>query len=273
MATWDDSESSEAESKLEVDHANIALMANIDDDDDSSDSELKSDEVFSELTRAELVDNLSKIQENYSQLRIKYKKLKSSLVSETEQMKAENSELKETNFKLKKHLEKAQKFPDSDIASSSKNILKEYDYSFQKFLSRSIYRSKMASMIYGVSGNNRKGIGYEKPKGKEPYHSKSVDDMIIKVTPLYSQLEYGHTHDIKYTSTTYSTNFHDKPKFKQNFRNSNRKGPKKIWVPKEKIIYVSDVLNSKVETPVMVPGLWMLTTHDGKKVYIPKPGT
>ena len=94
--------------------------------------------------------------------------------------------------------------------------------------------------------------------------------MFITYKPLHKKFSFGNTHDIKYTS--HSENFYANPKFKQNFRNSNQKGPKKIWVPKEKIIYVADVLNSSVETPVMVPGLWMLTTHDGKKVYIPKPG-
>lgn len=100
MATWDDSESSEVES--EDDHANIALMADIDDDADSSGSESESDEVFPELTRAELIESLSEMLDNYSQLRLKYKKLQSSLVSETEHLKAKNSELKENNLKLKK---------------------------------------------------------------------------------------------------------------------------------------------------------------------------
>ena len=95
--------------------------------------------------------------------------------------------------------------------------------------------------------------------------------MTITYKPLYKQFSYGHTHDIKYTS--HSKRFYVKPRFKQNLRNSNQKGPRKIWVPKEKIIYVADVLNSEVETPIMVPGLWMLTTYDGKKVYVPNPGT
>ena len=129
----------------------------------------------------------------------------------------------------------------------------------------------MASMIYGVSGNNRRGIGYENPKGKETYKPKHVDEMVITYKPLHKQFSFGRTHDIKYTS--YSKKFHAKPKFKQNFRNSNQKGPKNIWVPKEKRIYVAYVLNNEVETPIMVPGLWMLTTYDRKKVYVPKPGT
>ena len=48
---------------------------------------------------------------------------------------------------------------------------------------------------------------------------------------------------------------------------------KKIWVPKDKIVYVADVFDNKVETPVLVPGLWMLSTHDTKKSYVPKFGT
>ena len=78
-------------------------------------------------------------------------------------LKAENFELKENNVKLKEESQNVQNVS----SSSSKDILKDYDYIFQKFLAKSIDRSKMASMIYGVSGNNRRGIGYETPKGKK----------------------------------------------------------------------------------------------------------
>lgn len=47
-------------------------MTDINDDADSSGSELESDEVFYELTRAELVDNLTEMLERYNQLRFKY---------------------------------------------------------------------------------------------------------------------------------------------------------------------------------------------------------
>ena len=120
-------------------------------------------------------------------------------------------------------------------------------------------------MIYGVSRNGRKGIGYQ---GKVPT-PKNVMDLTIKHTPLNSHFVYGHTHDIKYTSSKHSV----KPKFNQSFGKTNKSGPKKIWVPKDKIIHVADIFSSKSETPVMVPGLWLLTTHDRKKAYVPKPGT
>src|ERR1051325_6060598 len=121
MATRDDSESSEAESDSEDEHANLAFMATTTDD---SGSELEPEEGFSEFTRAELVDSLSELLENHSQLKIKYKKLKKSLVFEIEQLKAENFELKENNIKLKDDFQKVQKISSSDTTSSSKDILK-----------------------------------------------------------------------------------------------------------------------------------------------------
>ena len=46
-----------------------------------------------------------------------------------------------------------------------------------------------------------------------------------------------------------------------------------MWVPKDKIIHVADIFSSKAKTPIMVPGLWLLMTHDGKKACVPKLGT
>ena len=84
----------------------------------------------------------------------------------------------------------------------------------------------------------KKGIGYT-CKVSQP---KKVMDLVIKCTPLKSHFTYGKTHDLKYTSNEFSA----KPKFKQNFGKTNKQGPKKIWVPKEKIIYVADIFSSKV---------------------------
>ena len=80
----------------------------------------------------------------------------------------------------------------------------------------------MALMIYGACRNGRKGVGYVKPRGKESYQPKKVIDIVIKHRPLYSHFTYGHSHDIKYTSDSYSANSHDKPKFNQNFGKSNK---------------------------------------------------
>lgn len=42
----------------------------------------------------------------------------------------------------------------------------QYEKSFQKFLKNGIGRSIMASIIYGVNQNNRRGIGYDPSEDK-----------------------------------------------------------------------------------------------------------
>ena len=49
----------------------------------------------------------------------------------------------------------------------------------------------------------------------------------------------------------------------------NTKGSKKIWVPKKKLIPIVDVLDSRKQMSIMVPGQWLLTVHDRRKVYAP----
>lgn len=53
-----------------------------------------------------------------------------------------------------------------------------------------------------------------------------------------------------------------------NVFNTNKKEPKKIWVPMDKLIHVVDVLGSRKETPVMVPRQWQLAAHDKRKLYV-----
>src|SRR3954462_8513148 len=292
MATWD-----ESEDDSEDEQANCALMAT-EVDGSKSTSESDSEEVFSELSRDELVSGLTELLELKAHLSIKYKKLKKQFEFETKKLELENSELKEKVFNLSKNsgspseIEKA--------IPSMNHILKENDLSFRKFLSRSLGRSQLASMIYAVSGNKRVGIGFE---GETPYKLESVDDMKISYKPLYDQFKFGHSHDIRHTShaksfhiaqtkkhvtqprkyhETHIKNYHAvppiaynvKPKFNQNLSKSNKKGPKKMWVPKDKIIPIADILGCKKDKAqhVMVPGLWMLATHDRKKVYVPRPG-
>lgn len=193
MATWDDSESSDASLESDGDCANAVFMADTGSEAESfgSKSESDSEEVFAELSRSELTKCLSEMFEKYNQIRIKYKKMQSSLAYETNHLNAEIDELKENNSKLKTELEKAQQLSESDTAVCSKNILKQYDYNFQQFLTKRLDRSKMASMIYGVNRNNISGIGYEPPFGKGSEHPKSVGEMIIKYTPLYSNFKWS----------------------------------------------------------------------------------
>jgi len=48
----------------------------------------------------------------------------------------------------------------------------------------------------------------------------------------------------------------------------NTKGPKKIWLPKKKIIHVADALDNRKQTTILVPKQWLLTSHDKRNVYV-----
>src|SRR3954471_10547337 len=154
-------------------------MATVDDGSEST-SESDYEEVFYELSREELVSSLTELLELKAHLSIKYKKMKTLFDSETKKLEVENSELKEKVLKLSKDIGSPSESEKS--IPSLNHILKEYGSSFKKFLSRSIGRSHLASMIYGVSENKRIGIGYE---GDTPHKFESVDDLKITYKPLY----------------------------------------------------------------------------------------
>lgn len=73
-----------------------------------------------------------------------------------------------------------------------------------------------------------------------------------KVTP-HSRFKYAFMY--RYSA--------QKPKFVKNSRKTNPKGPKKMYVPKDKIVYVVDIFSNEVKTPIMGPGLWMLAVAIG----------
>lgn len=81
---------------------------------------------------------------------------------------------------------------------------------------------------------------------------------------LYSCFSYA------YIQNYYSA---QRPKFAKNSVRTNQKGLKKMWVPKDKIIYVAYLFSGIIKTSFMVLGLWLLITHDRKKEYVPRCGT
>src|SRR3954470_19748734 len=98
-------------------------MATIDIGEEST-SDSDSDEVFSELTREDLVSILSELLEVKSQLSIKYKKLIKLFESETKRLEIKNSKLKEKVLKLYKDIKSSSSSKKS--IPSTNNILKEY---------------------------------------------------------------------------------------------------------------------------------------------------
>src|SRR4051812_36654551 len=120
MATWDDLDSSDHESDSEDEQAKITFIATVDGEEESA-SDSDSEEVFSELTREDLVSSLSEILEVKSKLSIKYKSLKKAFASETRKLEIENYGLKEKVLKLKKDVEilKTSSSPDTSIPSTN----------------------------------------------------------------------------------------------------------------------------------------------------------
>ena len=260
MATWDDSESGSSESDSD-EQANVAFMATT-----SSSSDEESEEVFSELSRSDLESCLSETLTSLQKLKQKVKDIKGLLKAKSEvcsrlettilarddtirSLTIERDGAKTKSLELEETL--------SQAPQTSNEIIYKYEEAFQQFLKNGINRSIMASMIYGVGQNNKRGIGYDSDSDKTSTSNQ------LKSPFSY---HYTHTQEQKFKNAR-------RPKVIRNSGKTNLKGPKRFWVPKDKIIYVADILCSKVQTPVMVPGLWMLATYDGKKVYVPKPGT
>src|ERR1044072_5671199 len=170
MATWDDSESEE---DSEEEQATIALMgiakfeseAELSSEDESDSDE---DEVLSLFTPSELKASLFEMMEKYDFLLSKHKVLKKNflITSEASDIKEQIiSELNDkilvlnsSNLSLRSKTAKLEEEITSNTSESESE--KKYEKSFQYFLSRNLDRSKMASLIYGVSRNHNEGLGY-----------------------------------------------------------------------------------------------------------------
>jgi hypothetical protein len=103
--------------------------------------------------------------------------------------------------------------------------------------------------------------------------NNSKADLVTK-TLIYSRAKSKSQSKSK----TFSTCSDDsrtsaKPYKQRKFKEmrTNHKGPMKIWAPKSEIIYVSDMHSKKTKATILVSGQWLLTSHDRRKVYVPKP--
>jgi len=160
MATWEDLDNElESDEEDAEDEAKIAmaLVATAENENESSDAEYCADfktesEVYSKLTRSELVDyikELLSLYENQSselnkvkQRYIKFVKLHDSTMNEMEILQYEYNNLKIVT-------EKGVNKP-----------MSEHDAALQEFINTGIDRTKVASMIYNINQNNKKGIGF-----------------------------------------------------------------------------------------------------------------
>jgi len=226
--------------------------------------------------------------------------------------------------------------------------MSEHDTAFQEFITTGIDRTKVASMIYSINQNNKKGIGFtggnsggvilkpcsykkelkihfvsesekvntascseleassskvmtkSKPENQETKvlnnsKSKAPELQILKRPELNKQVLKKTESEIQKPifqkkkaasakskskskgsepgiwKKTRQDNFRQRTQRKFNTPWTNPRGPTKIWVPKTDIVDVTGVSKSKQKAEVLVPGQWLLATHDGRKVFDPNP--
>ncbi len=161
------------------------------------------------------------------------------------------SELSEESNKLSDLLKaKSDSLQPSDEVLALRQKVEELTSDLAKFVNG----TKNLNLMLGTSrfSSDKSGLGYQK-----------VEKHITKIK-LHSQCtickKQGHKADRCFFR-----------KMRSKTSKANPKGPKKIWVPKSLIIPLADVLNRKKKTPPMVSGQWLLTSHDGRKVYVPRP--
>jgi len=160
MATWEDldneSESDEEDAEDEAKIA-MALVATVENESESSDAESCADsetetEVYCKLTRSELVDSIKELLglyenqsselKNVKQRYIKLVKLHDSTKNELDVLQYEYNNLKIVTEKI------------------VNKPMSEHDAALQEFITTGIDRTKVASMIYSINQNNKKGIGF-----------------------------------------------------------------------------------------------------------------
>jgi hypothetical protein len=313
MATWVDSDSEEGDSEDEQEaNALMARTSNVPEAETASESESDSGdehEVLSLFSPHELKTCLAEILEKYNTLLFENQFLEKDRVAKSEvsekhekilaevsknyektisELEKKNFSLESSNIYLRNKISKLEKEISSGCSDS--NNEKKYERSFQYILAKSVDRSKMASLIYGVTNSSRRGLGYS-----EPYENHK--NLNKKPKALYEQFVSSGIH-VRSSQQTHSegsqkqpqnrnkssrTKAHAQIPFKYHAINSpkiprnsgkktNKRGPRK-WVPKNKIILLADNSGSSSKPPVMVPEQWILVTHNGRKAYVPRTGT
>jgi len=160
MATWEDLDNeSESDKGDAEDEANIAmaLVATVEDEKESSDDESCTDsenetEVYSKLTRSELIDSLKELLSHYENQSSELRKVKERYIKLLRLHESTRNELDVLQYEynnLKIMTEKG-----------DNKLMSEHDAALQEFITTGIDRTKVVSMIYSINQNNKKGIGF-----------------------------------------------------------------------------------------------------------------
>ena len=156
-------------------------------------------------------------------------------------------------------------------------------------------------MIYSINLNNKKGIGFiggnssevilkpcsgrEELKTHFVFESEKVNTascsepeassskVMTKSKPENQETKVMNNSKSKAQELqkTRQDNFRQRTQRKINTPWTNPRGHTKIWVPKTDIVDVAGVSKRKRKAEVLVPGQWLLATHDGRQVFVPNP--
>jgi len=160
IATWEDldneSESDEEDAEDEAKIA-MALVATVDNENESSDVEScvnseSESEVYSKLTISELIDSIKELLGHYENQSFELRKVQQHYIKLVKLHDSTKNELDVLQYKynnLKIVTEKGVNKP-----------MLEHDDALQEFITTGIDRTKVASMIYSINQNNKKGIGF-----------------------------------------------------------------------------------------------------------------
>lgn len=182
MAIWEDLENESGSDKDEVeDEANVALglVSTVASDAEFGTHSEDENEVYSKLTRAQLIDYVKEVfslcqtrSKQMKELRDRYVnllKLHEKTCLEMENIEDQNRYFKQMTNKW------------------SNKALSEKDIALQQFIMNGIDRIKVASMIYSIYKNSGRGIGLT--EGKPNVNSKSCFECIREGFETFFVLE------------------------------------------------------------------------------------
>ena len=252
MATWEDLDLSTTDDEEEAEEeANLCLMANTvseEEEDEVTNCDLDLQNAFDEL-----LNNSSILAVEYKSLKRKFSKLTreyGKMFSEKQELEIYCEKLKTENALLKTSSESNT----SDEVDKLHNEVKELTEDLSKFVKST--NNLNILLKYSRDPRDKSGLGYQ-----------DTDKQFLQKTTTQPNFIKNVCKKNVYSS---SIDFFNKRSKYYGSPRANQKGPKKIWVPKDMIIPLADVLSNKKKTPVMVPGQWLLTAHDGRKVYVPR---
>ncbi|WJX67641.1 25S rRNA (cytosine(2870)-C(5))-methyltransferase [Trifolium repens] len=112
-------------------------------------------------------------------------------------------------------------------------------------------------------------LNTSEPKASKPQTNVKTNKILV-----YSKAKSkSYSEPKKFSKSSNNFRTTDRPQKQKQPRvaRTNHKGPIIIWVPKSEIVYASGLRTKKTRAAFLVPGQWLLASHDRKQAYVPNP--